>query len=114
MRALAITDGDGSDDLLDELGVRHAGDAAFGADHGGYALERHDGDGPGLFGDASLLDVHDVHDDSTFEHLCQAGLEAEGGGSEVAVRGVVCHDKFSLEHRLRLIGLCRFCSERSV
>ena len=65
-------DGDGADDLLDELGAGHAGDAAFGADHGGDALEGHDGDGAGLFGDAGLLDVHDVHDDAALEHLGEA------------------------------------------
>ena len=65
-------DGDGGHDLLDELGVGHAGDAAFGADHGGDALEGHDGDGAGFFGDAGLLDVHDVHDDAAFEHLGEA------------------------------------------
>jgi hypothetical protein len=59
-------------DLLDELGAGHAGDAAFGTDHGGNALERHDGDGSGLFGDAGLRDVHDVHDDAALEHLGQA------------------------------------------
>ena len=62
---------------LDELRVGHAGDAAFGADHGGHALERHDGDGAGLFGDACLLDVHDVHDDAALEHLGEADLQPE-------------------------------------
>ncbi len=87
-------DGDGIDDLLDELGVGHAGDAAFGTDHSGHPLQRHDGDGPGFFSDAGLLDVHDVHDDTTLEHLGKAGLETEGSGSEVsvAVVGVVCHE----------------------
>ena len=89
-------DGDGGDDLLDELGVGHAGDAAFGADHGGNALQRHDGDGAGFFGDAGLLDVHDVHDDAALEHFGEAELEAQGGGAEVAVEvavlGVVCHE----------------------
>jgi hypothetical protein len=33
------------------------------------ALERHDGDGASLLGDARLLDVDDVHDDATLEHL---------------------------------------------
>jgi hypothetical protein len=86
-------DGDGADDALDELGVSHAGDTAFGADHGGDALECHDGDGSGLFGDAGLFDVHDVHDDAAFEHLGEAEFEAEGRGAEVsvAVVGVVCH-----------------------
>ena len=85
-------DGDGGHDLFDELGVGHAGDAAFGADHGGDALERHDGDSTGLFSNAGLLDVHDVHDDATFEHFGEAQFEANGGGCEVAVGGVVCHD----------------------
>ncbi len=70
-------DGDGSHDFADELGVGHAGDAALGADHSGDALERHDGDGPGFLGDAGLLDVHHVHDDSALEHLGEAELEAE-------------------------------------
>ena len=85
-------DGDGGDDLLDKLGVRHAGDTTFGTDHGRNPLQRHDGGRARLFGDAGLFDVHDVHDDSTLEHLGQAGLEAEGRGSEVAVGGVICHD----------------------
>ena len=94
-------DRDGSLDGLDHAGMRHAGDAAFGADHGGHALERHDGDGAGFLGDDGLLDVHDVHDDAAFEHLGEAGLEAERGGEgfagvvsvevTVPVRFVMCH-----------------------
>jgi hypothetical protein len=53
-----------------------------------------------LMSDARLLDVHDVHDDSTFEHLGQAGLETERWGAEVAVGGVVCHDESPWEPRL--------------
>jgi hypothetical protein len=86
-------DGDRVDDLLYELGICHAGYAAFGTDHGRYALEGHDGDGASFLGNTRLLDVHDVHDDSTFKHLGQTGLEAEGRGTEVAVGGVVCHDE---------------------
>ena len=92
-------DGDGGDDLLDKLGVGHAGDAAFGTDHGRHALKSHDGDSAGFLGDARLFDVHDVHDDSTLEHLSQTGLEAEGGGAEVAVGNVVCHDESPYESR---------------
>ena len=90
-------DGDGGHDLANEFGVGHAGDAALGADHGGNALQRHDGDGPGLLGDARLLDVHHVHDDSALEHLGEAELEAESGPAEGwsagldAVRGGVSH-----------------------
>jgi hypothetical protein len=62
-------DGDGILDRLDHGGVGHAGDAAVLADVGGDALERHDGDGASLLGDARLLDVDDVHDDATLEHL---------------------------------------------
>jgi hypothetical protein len=70
-------DGDGGFDFLDQLGIGHAGDSTLGANHGGHSLERHDGDCAGLFGNASLLDVHHVHDDSTFEHLSQADLETK-------------------------------------
>ena len=44
-------------DLADLVRVGHARDAAFGADVGGDALERHDGDGAGVLGDPGLLGV---------------------------------------------------------
>ena len=72
-------DGGDGDDLADELGVGHAGNAALGADHGGDALECHDGDGTGFLGDARLFDVHDVHDDAAFEHLGETGFQAKAG-----------------------------------
>src|SRR6202000_3327675 len=65
-------DGHGSHDLFDELGISHTGNAAFGADHGGHALQSHDRDGASLFSDAGLLDVHDVHNDAALEHLGEA------------------------------------------
>jgi hypothetical protein len=74
--------GDGLDDLFDERGLGHAGHAAFGANHGGNALESHDGGCAGLFGDARLLDVHHVHDDAAFEHLGEADFEAQAGGGD--------------------------------
>ncbi len=86
-------------DGLDHARVRHAGDAALCADHGGNTLERHDSYCAGLLGDDGLVDVHDVHDDAAFEHLGKAGLEAEPGGSEgfvvgvISVEGVVGHGK---------------------
>ncbi len=92
---------DGGHDLLDELGIGHAGDAAFGADHGGHALERHDGDRAGLFGDARLLDVHDVHDDAAFEHLGEAGFEAERGRGAVGVVTVLVGHKETSRWRER-------------
>ena len=61
------------------LGLGHAGDAAFGADLRGHALEGHDGDGASLLGDGGLLGVGDVHNDAAFEHFGEAGLEAEAG-----------------------------------
>ena len=89
-------DGDGGHDLADEFGVGHAGDAAFGADHGGNALQRHDGDGPGLLGDARLLDVHHVHDDAALEHLGEAELEAESGLAEGWSAGAGCRSGWGL------------------
>ena len=68
------------DDRLDEVGVAHAGDAALCADVGGNALERHDGDGAGVFGDARLLGGDDVHDDAALEHLGEAALDAVRAG----------------------------------
>ncbi len=65
-------DADGLLNGLDHAGVRHASDAALGADHGGNAFERHDGDCAGLFGDDGLIYVHDVHDDAALEHLGEA------------------------------------------
>ena len=67
------------------LGDGHAGNAAFGADLRGHALERHDGDGAGLFGDGGLLGVGDVHDDAAFEHFGEAGFEAEAGVGAVVL-----------------------------
>ena len=47
-------DGHSGLDFPDQGRVRHARDAALSADVGGHALERHDGAGAGLFGDAGL------------------------------------------------------------
>jgi hypothetical protein len=84
------------DDLLDEFRAGHASHAALGADHGGHALQSHDGNGTGLFGDPCLLHIHDVHDDAALEHFGEADLEAESGagvGRVVTVLAVVnfCH-----------------------
>ena len=53
-------------DLANLLGRSHARNAAFGADLRGDALQSHDGDGAGFFGDGGLLGVGDVHDDAAF------------------------------------------------
>lgn len=70
-------DGDGGLDRLDDGRVGHARDAAVAADVGGHALERHDGDGAGLLGDAGFFGRGDVHDDALFEHLGEAHLGGE-------------------------------------
>ena len=59
---------------LDHVRVAHARDASVAADVRGHALERHDGDGAGLLGDAGLLGGCDVHDDALLEHLGEADL----------------------------------------
>ena len=51
-----------------------------GADVGGHALERHDGDRAGVLGDLGLLGVDDVHDDAALEHLGEARLDPERAG----------------------------------
>ena len=83
--------GDRGHDLLDELGIGHARDAAFGANDGGHALQRHYRDRARLFGDLGLFHAHHVHDDAAFEHLGQAGLQTQ----TVIVAVVVGHGKFS-------------------
>ncbi len=72
-------DGHGVLDLLDLGRVRHARDAALGTDVGGNPLERHDGAGAGVLGNAGLGGVGDVHDHTALEHLRQTGLDGEGG-----------------------------------
>jgi hypothetical protein len=62
-------DADGLHDLADLVDGGHAGDAAFAADIGGHALQRHDGGGSGLFGDEGLVGVGDIHDHAAFEHF---------------------------------------------
>ena len=65
-------DGNGVHDLADDADRGHARDAAFFADVGRNALQRHDGGGAGLFGDLGLLDVGHVHNDPALEHFGQA------------------------------------------
>mmetsp|Transcript_12514 Transcript_12514/g.28427 ORF Transcript_12514/g.28427 Transcript_12514/m.28427 type:complete len:357 (+) Transcript_12514:796-1866(+) len=70
-------DGHGVLDGGDHRGVGHARDTSILSDVRGNALERHDRDGARLLGDARLLDVHDVHDDATLEHLRKSRLNSE-------------------------------------
>src|SRR5438309_2161302 len=80
----------------------HAGDAAFSADLRGHALEGHDGDGSGFFGNDGLLGVGDVHDDAALEHFGEAGLESERSGVATVVLGHVRDpmDTFSQSRRM--------------
>src|SRR5437879_2611245 len=55
--------------------VGHAGDAALPPDVGRNPFQCHDGDGPGLLGDAGLIRRGDVHDDAALQHLGQAALD---------------------------------------
>jgi hypothetical protein len=87
MRALAMTGMDRADDLVDHVRIGHAGHTALGADVGRDALESHHGNGAGIFGDAGLLDLDDVHDDAALEHLGHAALHtaaARGGGGRLS------------------------------
>ena len=87
-------DGDGVDDRIDHVRVAHPGHAALGADIGGNALQRHDGHGAGILGDAGLLDVDDVHDDAALEHLRHAALDA-AAARDVAGRSGSCPAGFA-------------------
>ena len=85
-------DGHGVDDRVDHVRIGHAGHAALGADIGGNAFQRHDGDGTGVLGDAGLLDVDDVHDDAALEHLSHAALNAAAARDAVGGRaGLVAY-----------------------
>ena len=66
----------GVEDALDQVRVRHAGHATLGADVSRHALQRHDGNGTGIFGDLCLLWGDHVHDHAALEgigQLCKFG-----------------------------------------
>ena len=69
---------DGVHDFANDLDAGHARDAAFFADVGGDALERHDGAGAGFLGDLGLRGVGDVHDHAALEHFGEADFYAPG------------------------------------
>ncbi len=81
--------GDGLLDLADLGGVRHAGDAALGADVAGHALERHHRTCSGVLGDLRLLGVGDVHDDAPLEGVREAVFHAHGAESSPGRAGGV-------------------------
>src|SRR5271168_1919876 len=78
-------------DFADDLGGGHAGDAAFLANVGRDALERHDGARSGLLCNLGLLGGGDVHDDAALEHFREAYFYPPGVVIEQA------HCPFSLE-----------------
>src|SRR5580658_10007544 len=67
-------DGHRIHDALDQLDAAHARNATGGANIGGNALERHDGDGAGFLRDCGVFGGHDIHDDATLEHLREPAL----------------------------------------
>ena len=73
-------DGHRLHDLLDHVGVGHAGHAAGRPDIGRHPLQRHDGAGPGVLGDLGVLRRHHVHDDPALQHLGEAGLHGPRAG----------------------------------
>lgn len=52
-------------------------DADAPSDVCGNALQGHDCYRAGLLGDARLLNVCDVHDDTALQHLCESSLDGE-------------------------------------
>ena len=84
--------GDGCLDLLDHLGVAHAGHATVTTDVGRHALERHHRAGAGVLGDPGLFGVDDVHDDAALEHFGEAALDLHRA---TRCRGgtVLCHGR---------------------
>ena len=63
-------------DALDHRRVAHAGHTAVTANVGRHALERHDGDRPGVLGDLGLLGRDDIHDDAAPEHVGKPALDS--------------------------------------
>src|SRR5262249_36539123 len=72
--------GDGVDDLLDQLRIGHARDAAVTSNVGGDALEGHDSAGASVLGDFGLVSGDHVHDDPALEHLGEATFGGPGTG----------------------------------
>jgi hypothetical protein len=62
--------------FFDHLWVAHARHTAIASNVKGNTLQRHYRYGTGVFGNPSLLGVHDVHDDAPTKHVCEAALDA--------------------------------------
>jgi hypothetical protein len=63
-------------DFADDSRCGHSRDAAFLADVGGDALERHYGTGARVFRDFGLRGGGDVHDHAAFQHFGEADFHA--------------------------------------
>ena len=88
------------DDAVDHVGIAHARDAALSADVGGNALECHDGDGSGVFGDLRLICGDDVHDHAALEHLGETALDARGSGGGLFGHESSCRVKHGVDDRV--------------
>src|SRR6202166_2228533 len=73
-------------DLANLFRRSHARNPALRADLLRHPLEGHDGDGSRLFRNRSLLSIGHIHYDTAFEHLGEAGFEAETGGATIVIR----------------------------
>src|SRR5579862_3727239 len=65
-------------DAKDHFRVAHTGDPTVTPDIGRYALECHDRDRAGVFGNLSLVRVDDVHNDAALQHLCETNFFSPG------------------------------------
>ena len=64
--------------FANHLRVTHSGDTSVESNVGGDAFKGHHSNGASCLGDFCLLDVDDVHDDTTLQHSGQTGLDNEG------------------------------------
>ena len=70
-------DADRVHDSEDQVGVRHAGHTALGADVCRDAFQRHDGACSGILGNFGMFGGDNVHDDAAFKHLSQSLFDGE-------------------------------------
>ena len=71
-------DGDGFLNALDHVRIGHTSNATLCTNVGRNALEGHNGNRTGIFGNTSLLRVYNVHNDAALDHLGHAALDAVG------------------------------------
>ena len=73
-------DGHRVHDLKDQVGVRHAGHTALGADIGRDPLQCHHGAGACIFGDLGMFGRDHIHDDAALQHLGQSFFHGKRTG----------------------------------